>query len=71
MIRYILHVLANNERLVQKLSESYPMRRAAQLVAIVVYRGKFMIEDVKLRNPEQLRDLLNKLSQSLKEVKKR
>lgn len=72
IVRYILAILANNEKLVQRLSESYPMRRAAQLVAIAFFRGKFMIEDTKLHKltPEQFRDLIGKISDSFRRLKK-
>ena len=32
--------LANNEQLIQRLSESYPMRRAAQLTSFFYHKGK-------------------------------
>ncbi|CAG9862463.1 unnamed protein product [Phyllotreta striolata] len=57
--RYI--ILANNEQLVQRLSESYPMRRAAQLVVRLMYSGKNFIEEQKLQGrltPEQFRALM-------------
>lgn len=37
---FIFRYLANNERLIQKMADSYPMRRAAQLVVAVMYRTK-------------------------------
>uniref|UniRef100_A0A6V7J326 Uncharacterized protein n=1 Tax=Bracon brevicornis TaxID=1563983 RepID=A0A6V7J326_9HYME len=40
MLRFFLRYLANNERLVQKLAESRPMRRAAQFVVYLWLRGK-------------------------------
>jgi hypothetical protein len=48
--RSLLHYLSNNEELVRRLSESYPIRRAAQLTAyffnvskdkFIEHRGKY------------------------------
>uniref|UniRef100_L7M3F6 Uncharacterized protein n=1 Tax=Rhipicephalus pulchellus TaxID=72859 RepID=L7M3F6_RHIPC len=36
LLRYLLH----NEQLIQRLADSYPFRRAAQLTAHVMLRGK-------------------------------
>ncbi|CAG9773086.1 unnamed protein product [Ceutorhynchus assimilis] len=62
-------LLANNEHLVQKLSESYPMRKAAQLVVRAMFTGKNFIEESKLQgklNPEQFRALMNEISANFK-----
>lgn len=45
VVRMILRYLANNEQLVQRLSESYLMRRAAQSLVSVFYKTKgFAVE---------------------------
>ncbi|XP_072377353.1 protein NCBP2AS2 homolog [Diabrotica undecimpunctata] len=65
VFRFIIRLLANNEHLVQKLSESYPMRRAAQLVVRVMFSGKNFIEEQRLHeklNPEQFRALMRDVS---------
>lgn len=69
VIRFILRFLSNNEHLVQRLSESYPMRRAAQLVVMVFFRGKGIIEERQIyRNitPEQFRSIIQKFAQDIK-----
>lgn len=67
MIRFLIRLLANNEQLVQKLSESYPMRRAAQIIVRLAYSGKYYIEaqqwDKKM-NPEQFRSFMKDISRN-------
>lgn len=61
VIRFLLRYLSNNEHLVQKLSESYPMRRAAQLMVAAYYRTKVIADDSQLTKrltPEQFRYFL-------------
>ncbi|XP_014783189.1 protein NCBP2AS2 homolog isoform X1 [Octopus bimaculoides] len=52
VLRIILRYLLHNEHLVQKLSESYPIRRSAQLVAYIFLRGK----EKGLESIEKLKD---------------
>lgn len=69
MFRHILRLLANNEKLVHALSESYVIRRAAQLTVAAFYRGKsFVIEkDLhKTLTPERFRSLMNSFRENLK-----
>ncbi|KAK7092978.1 protein NCBP2AS2 homolog [Littorina saxatilis] len=60
-LRVLLRYLMNNEQLTQKLAESYPVRRAAQLTAYVFHRGKELGED----GVEKLRqsDVVNRVQQ--------
>jgi len=51
-LRMLLRYLANNEQLVQRLAESYPVRRAAQLTAYVFFRGKAIGEQQMKRIQE-------------------
>ncbi|KAL8610828.1 hypothetical protein ACOMHN_056683 [Nucella lapillus] len=53
-IRALLRYLMNNEQLIQKIAESYPIRRAAQLTAYMFHRGKELGEDglEKLRHSD-------------------
>ena len=44
VIRLILRYFANNEQLVQKLAESYPMRRTAQIMVAAFLRTKSAAE---------------------------
>ena len=69
VLRFILRLLSNNDHLVQRLSESYPVRRAAQLVVLFFYRGKGFIEDSNLHKrltPEQFKSFLQKFSENIK-----
>ncbi|XP_019879183.1 protein NCBP2AS2 homolog [Aethina tumida] len=70
VFRFIIRILANNEQLVQRLSESYPMRKAAQLVVRAFFSGKNFIEEKRLHEkltPEQFRDLMNKVANNWQE----
>lgn len=65
VFRFLLRYLLHNERLVQRLSESYPVRRAAQLVVLFFNHGKSLAEDTQLRQkltPEQFRNLMRTLA---------
>ncbi|XP_023024342.1 protein NCBP2AS2 homolog [Leptinotarsa decemlineata] len=65
VFRFLIRILANNEQLVQKLSESYPMRRAAQVVVRVMFSSKNLIEEHRLReklSPEQFRALMSEVA---------
>lgn len=45
VLRFLIRYLANNERLVQRVSESYPVRRAAQLLVALFFRGQNALRD--------------------------
>ncbi|CAH1776178.1 unnamed protein product [Owenia fusiformis] len=45
--RSLMRYLVNNEQLIQKLAESYPIRRAAQLTAYFYHRSKSIGNDLK------------------------
>lgn len=40
VLRQLFNYLVNNPKLIEKLSESYPIRRAAQLTVYAYQRGK-------------------------------
>lgn len=73
VFRFIIRFLANNEHLVQRLSESYPMRKAAQIVVRAMFTGKSFIEESRLHEkltPEQFRSLMREISTNFqKQVK--
>ncbi|CAH2242048.1 jg26681 [Pararge aegeria aegeria] len=67
-LRTLFRYLANNEHLVQKIAESYPVRRAAQLAVSVFFRGKEKLSEM---NPEKVNRLVSfyrKFSQNLREA---
>lgn len=45
VLRYLLHRLINNPQVIEKLAESYPIRRAAQITAYALQRGKEAIKE--------------------------
>lgn len=57
VLRFLMRYFANNEQLVQKLSESYPVRRCAQLAVSVFFRSKNLAEEHKLHqiNPDRFK----------------
>lgn len=70
MLRIILRYLTHNEQLVQKLAESYPIRRSAQLVAYIFLRGKAKgLENIeKLQESEMARQFSISRLQNFKTV---
>lgn len=54
VFRFLMrYFFANNEQLVQKLSESYPIRRAAQLVVGAFFKSKSIVDKSKLGDPQR------------------
>lgn len=45
VLRYLLHKLINNPQVIEKLAESYPIRRAAQITAYALQQGKEAIKE--------------------------
>ena len=70
VFRLLMQLLARDEKLVQRLSESYPIRRAAQLLVSYFNQGKILAEDKKL-TPEQFRDLFRQFTVKAQEQIKR
>lgn len=60
MFRVLLRYLANNERLVNALSESYIIRRAAQLTISAFYKGKAFATEKNLDKltPQRFRSFM-------------
>lgn len=82
VFRFIIRILANNEQLVQRLSESYVMRKAAQIVVRAMFSGQRIIQENRLHEkltPEQFRALMqqvasnfqNQIKQAQDSVRKR
>lgn len=77
VLRLLMRYFANNEQLVQRLSESYPIRRAAQLLVAAFLRSKNAAEQRGINDlsPDKLRRIFRQFKTNLKEeiedVKKR
>ncbi|KAG4078908.1 hypothetical protein HA402_007458 [Bradysia odoriphaga] len=69
VLRFLLRYFANNEQLVQRLSESYPIRRAAQLLVAAFLRSKNVAEQRGINDlsPDKLRRILTQFKTNLKE----
>ncbi|EDW71966.1 protein NCBP2AS2 homolog [Drosophila tropicalis] len=61
VLRLLMRYLANNEQLIQRMADSYPMRRAAQLVVSMMYRGKSIAREQGLHDmtPERFKSFIN------------
>ena len=57
VFRMLFRYLANNEHLIQKLADSYPVRRAAQLAISVFYKSKNLTDQYssKVIAPSKIR----------------
>lgn len=59
-----MRYFANNDQLINKLAESYPVRRAAQLTVYLFHRSKAIMEDTQAK--DKALKLKDKLSEELK-----
>jgi len=64
-----MRYLANNEKLVEHLAQSYPIRRAAQFVVATFYRSKSIAMENNLHNmtPEKFRAIMKSFQTNLKQ----
>ena len=70
IFRFILNYLANNPQLINKLADSYPMRRVARWVVYAFHKGKAIAEKRDF-NESNIENSLKKLKEKLeKELKK-
>lgn len=69
VLRFLLRYFGNNEQLVQKLSESYPIRRAAQLLVAAFLRSKHVAEErgITELTPDKFRRFFKQFKTNLKE----
>lgn len=69
MLRYLLSRLANNEKLVDALANSYVVRRAAQMTVSAFYKGKEYAQEknLTLLTPEKFRSLINSFKNNYKQ----
>lgn len=66
-LRAIFRYLANNERLVQRIAESYPVRRAAQLSIALFYKSKDKLSDIDPAKVNMLVSIYRRFTQNLRE----
>lgn len=69
MFRFLFRHLANNEKLVEALSQSYVIRRAAQLCVAAFYKGKsYAIEkNLHTMTPEKFQSFIKSFQSNLKQ----
>lgn len=69
MLRYLLSRLANNEKLLESLSNSYVIRRAAQMTVAAFYKGKSIAQENNLQNltPERFRSFIKSFEKNFRE----
>ncbi|XP_053966338.1 protein NCBP2AS2 homolog [Anastrepha obliqua] len=68
VFRFLLRYLANNEQLIQRMAESYPMRRAAQMVVSIMYRSKNMAQERGIHDmtPERFKSFISFFKDNIK-----
>lgn len=71
VLRLLLRYLLHNEQLIQRLADSYPFRRAAQLTAHVMLRGKALgQESLELMSTSSLlRTLIERIGRTTEKAK--
>jgi mediator of RNA polymerase II transcription subunit 9 len=69
VLRFLFRYLANNEQIVNRLAESYPVRRAAQLMVYLFTRGQQAASDPRL-SAERLRSFRARLQAELQNARK-
>ncbi|KAL1448768.1 hypothetical protein MTO96_028140 [Rhipicephalus appendiculatus] len=71
VLRLLLRYLLDNEQLIQRLADSYPFRRAAQLTAHVMLRGKALgQESLELMSTSNLlRTLIERIGRTTEKAK--
>ncbi|KFM81656.1 hypothetical protein X975_10882, partial [Stegodyphus mimosarum] len=79
VLRFLLRYLMHNEKLIQTLADSYPMRKAARFAARIIVQAKHYqeraLENMKpstggdaIKKPQDLTMLINEKLQKLKKV---
>lgn len=76
MIRALIRYFANNEKLIERLSDSYFMRRAAQMSVSLFYRAKAIAQEakeekIKDMTPDKIRSFLDKFKENIEEEVKK
>ena len=66
VLRIILRYLMNNERLVNKIADSYPVRRLAQICVSIFLQGKHTLQSEKF-DSEILKKFAEKLKKQLED----
>jgi mediator of RNA polymerase II transcription subunit 9 len=77
VLRYLFNYFANNHQLIEKLSDSYPVRRAARLTVYLYHKGKTVGDGIVQDNLKKGAERLNsfhgrfkeELKQGMKEIK--
>lgn len=69
VLRFLLRYFANNEQLVQRMADSYPMRRAAQLVLAAFFKSKNIAAERGLNEltPQKFRAIFDTFRTNLKQ----
>lgn len=64
VLKYLLYKLINNPQIIDKLADSYPIRRAAQLTAYAIQRGKAAAQEA---TEAEINKRLNKFQDTFKQ----
>lgn len=66
-LRTLLRYLVNNEELVRKIAESYPVRRAAQLTVSMLYKSREKVNSLGPNKIKMITDFLKKFQSNIRE----
>lgn len=68
MFRYFIHKFVNNEKFVEQLSQSYIIRRAAQITIAAFYQSKTFAHENNLQNlsPERFKEVMRSFQNHLR-----
>lgn len=72
VLRWVIRYLANNEQLVNRIADSYPVRRAAQLVVYLFNVGKLAASNTRVAdnvNRDTLKSFIARFRAELKDAK--
>lgn len=79
VLKWLIHFFANNEQFINKLADSYPVRRGAQFAVYLFVTGQEAFGKIRAtglrsiadRYREHIREAKEEFQEAAKEIKKR
>lgn len=73
LIRLIMQYFINNERLINKLADSKPIRKSAKMLVYILMQRRVMNSSYKLKSPSEaikiLKNIASNFKQEIKQIK--
>lgn len=66
LIRLIMQYFMNNERLINKLADSKPIRKSAKFIVYILMRRGMMNSSYKLKSPSEAIQILKNIASNFK-----